>query len=703
MCSRVGAEQTDPSSLELISLEGHFVLSRRIQNTPVTQYTNESAAVSEVIGTLILVGVVMIGIVLVGLLLLSQPPPTKVPHFNALISNQSKNIYILHKGGDALISGEYQILVDGVDQTSSFVSNGDEPWSVGETLSYLSATMPQKVVIVHSPGRESSTVIMGSDLNPILTVPLHPPIPPSIDWSSFPDFGNVTTTFQFSDSTTGANITSYYWDFNDANTSTLQFPPAHAFPCNTGDSCSYSISHSATDSGGTDWEATSWLNRSAAVTIYKNLTPTITFTQDRTFGPAGFLSVNFAATQYGAIKVDSWSWDFGDTGTSSSEDPSHTYTTQGIYTVTLTATNYTLGVTMVTKSGLIQVTAPWYSCSWAYRKNITLNKTAVAADLTYFPVLVSLAADADLAADAQNDGDDILFTSSDGTTKIPHEIENFAGGTGLLVAWVNVSSLSSSANTTIFMYYGAAGGSQQDPAHVWDSNYKGVWHYNNNLLDSTSNNNDGANTGTANLVAGKIDRARSSDGSNNWVQMTQTASINNLFAAGGSFEAWIYTTNAGENNPYGGYIADKSSSYTGTNGWMFGVQSGINLSFGKGFSVANGNWSTAKGTISRNVWQHVVVTYDSSNIANNPTMYINGTAKAVTIMKAPSGVASSDAANNMRTFNAVFGNARDFSGYIDEARASKTIRTASWITTEYTNQDSPSRFHYLMPEEGWTC
>jgi PKD repeat protein len=34
-----------------------------------------------------------------------------------------------------------------------------------------------------------------------------------------------------------------------------------------------------------------------------------------------------------------WSWDFGDTGTSSDQHPSHQYTTAGVYTVSLTATN----------------------------------------------------------------------------------------------------------------------------------------------------------------------------------------------------------------------------------------------------------------------------------------------------------------------------------------------------------------------------
>ena len=34
-----------------------------------------------------------------------------------------------------------------------------------------------------------------------------------------------------------------------------------------------------------------------------------------------------------------WSWDFGDAGTSGDQHPTHQYTTPGTYTVSLTATN----------------------------------------------------------------------------------------------------------------------------------------------------------------------------------------------------------------------------------------------------------------------------------------------------------------------------------------------------------------------------
>ncbi len=50
----------------------------------------------------------------------------------------------------------------------------------------------------------------------------------------------------------------------------------------------------------------------------------------------------------------SWSWTFGDGGTSSSQSPSHSYTTSGVYTVALTATNAT-GSNTLTRTNYVTV------------------------------------------------------------------------------------------------------------------------------------------------------------------------------------------------------------------------------------------------------------------------------------------------------------------------------------------------------------
>ncbi|NIM51496.1 MAG: PKD domain-containing protein, partial [Gemmatimonadales bacterium] len=49
------------------------------------------------------------------------------------------------------------------------------------------------------------------------------------------------------------------------------------------------------------------------------------------------LTVSFTDLSTGS--PTSWSWDFGDTGTDAVQNPSHTYTAAGSYTVSLTAYN----------------------------------------------------------------------------------------------------------------------------------------------------------------------------------------------------------------------------------------------------------------------------------------------------------------------------------------------------------------------------
>ena len=173
----------------------------------------------------------------------------------------------------------------------------------------------------------------------------------------------------------------------------------------------------------------------------------------------------------------------------------------------------------------------WFDQDWQFRKAVVVQSSQVTAVLTDFPVLVNLASDAELSASAQDDGDDIVFTSSDGVTKLSHEIEKFCGGvitpscpadTGELVAWVKVPYLSSGADTTIYMYYGnATVGNQEDVANVWDSNFKAVWHLKEELAgvgnvdlykDSTANANHGDDNVSAAGQGGQIDGGQAFDG-----------------------------------------------------------------------------------------------------------------------------------------------------------------------------------------------
>ena len=183
-----------------------------------------------------------------------------------------------------------------------------------------------------------------------------------------------------------------------------------------------------------------------------------------------------------------------------------------------------------------QAAPDWYDTSWVYRKQITIDHNNVPSTLTNFPVLINRT-DVDWKDTAngghvaQLDGGDILFTASDGTTKLAHEIEKYTPTTGELVAWVQVPSLSAVTDTEIYIYYGNAGCADQwDINGTWDSDYKMVQHLqetSGDHLDSTQYGNDGTpHGGVIQGTAGKIDGADDFDGVDDHIACGNDTSLN---------------------------------------------------------------------------------------------------------------------------------------------------------------------------------
>ena len=73
-------------------------------------------------------------------------------------------------------------------------------------------------------------------------------------------------------------------------------------------------------------------------TVSTGCGPFVDFAADVTNGCTG-LTVSFTDLSSGIPNMTAWSWDFGDNGTSTSQNPTHTYNSTGLFTVSLTATN----------------------------------------------------------------------------------------------------------------------------------------------------------------------------------------------------------------------------------------------------------------------------------------------------------------------------------------------------------------------------
>ncbi len=151
----------------------------------------------------------------------------------------------------------------------------------------------------------------------------------------------VGASVGFTDDSTGS-VTSWAWDFGDGATSTDQNPShAYALPG------TYTVALTVTGPGGSDTATQTDL-------IAVSAGPTADFTASTTTGLAP-LDVDFTDLSTGAPA--SWAWDFGDGGTSTQQNPTHTYAAAGTYTVKLTVTG-TCGVDSLVGTGMIEVTAP---------------------------------------------------------------------------------------------------------------------------------------------------------------------------------------------------------------------------------------------------------------------------------------------------------------------------------------------------------
>ncbi len=199
-------------------------------------------------------------------------------------------------------------------------------------------------------------------INGTSSCPIHNFIATNItygDWVIMNNFsanrtlGSSGTPIKFTDLSTGEpyGYTTWLWGFGDGSTSAQQNPVY-----------SYSSLGLYTVSLTTSLVANSSVTNTTVKTGYINITSTISdppvaaFSGTPTMIAMGSL---VAFTDASTNNPTSWLWNFGDSISSTLKNPTHTYSTIGNYTVSLSATNaYGTGTT--TKTNYIWVKSPGY-------------------------------------------------------------------------------------------------------------------------------------------------------------------------------------------------------------------------------------------------------------------------------------------------------------------------------------------------------
>jgi hypothetical protein len=364
-------------------------------------------------------------------------------------------------------------------------------------------------------------------------------------------------------------------------------------------------------------------------------------------------------------------------------------TTNGSFTITATGANPSTATVNV--SVTVNSASGTWPNGYSYAGTITVSYLKVPnTNQSNFAVLVSgtypaLATIANGGQVTNSNGYDILFTSdAAGMQPLPFERAIYSPTTGQVVFWVQVPTLSSTANTVFYVFYGNAAVTT-DPSNktgTWDSYYAGVWHLDNDaantlVSDSSSQGNNGTAAADTNTktTTGVVGSALSFNGSTDLV----TTSV----VSGKTFtwEAWV-NSSVMTSGRYQSILTLAGSSYMLMD--LYGGADSLWSSDGLGGATLGGTG------LANNTWYHVVFVRSGDSSASGYTMYVNGVLKGQT----SSGVWSSTADLTMGARLDTAG--QNLDGVLDEVRVSSTVRSANWIATEYNNQSSPATFYSIV-------
>lgn len=181
---------------------------------------------------------------------------------------------------------------------------------------------------------------------------------PNADFTANPTDVCALTPVNFTDQSTG-NVDQWFWQFGDGGTSTGQNP-----------------SYVYSDTGYFSVTLIVWSNGCADTLRVNNMIhirPPI----------AKFITGNNCVDKYNrdfvdqSIGAEGWFWNFGDGNTSSAQNPSHTFTVPGSYTVSLTITNGTCSNSIVQTIKVVDEKADFNADKTEFCKGTAANFTTI--------------------------------------------------------------------------------------------------------------------------------------------------------------------------------------------------------------------------------------------------------------------------------------------------------------------------------------
>ena len=374
---------------------------------------------------------------------------------------------------------------------------------------------------------------------------------------------------------------------------------------------------------------------------------------------------------------------------------------------------------------------------------VSLN-SVISNDLSDFPVLIKFTHN-DLKQANESEGRDFVFTLSDGTTKLSHEIESYDNATGEIIAWVNFPTLAAASSADIYIYYkGNTVGFNS--ADVWNDDYVLVWHLNQTsdgtageFSDSTGNGNDGRGGGGTKVgynaariphdTDGQIGAGQelkgpttTGNGEGTGDMIWTNSVIQGMPSRDVTIELWVGDIVNGPDNA-NNYLYNDLVSFCTThtndanNKWsnhlnlwrsgnvkMKAVNDFYVSTADPGHPVDNNNPASFTN------WNHIVAVYnlkDADGTQGNSQLYINGVLvkeenrsghlnrviQTSDLRMVLGGDVDGINGNNCAKVN------NELKGKVDELRISSGLKTADYAAATYFNQGDPSTYLSLGTQE----
>lgn len=362
---------------------------------------------------------------------------------------------------------------------------------------------------------------------------------------------------------------------------------------------------------------------------------TVNYTANPTTGIAP-LAVTFQNTSTG--NVTGWQWDFGDSTTSTAQNPVKVYGSPGTYTVSLTA-----GTLTQTKQNFIQVAAP---AALPPVAAFTATPTSGTA-----PLVVNFT---DNSSGSINNWQWDFGDGAASTLQAPSHTYNT---TGNYTVTLNVSGPGGSSTKSGSVSV-TAGGSGGNPSSSNPSGLVAAYGFEEvsgaTVVDASGKGNHGQKQYTKRITNGRFGKALSLDGVSSLITVNDSDSLD--LTTGMTLEAWVYNT--ATTADWGALLWKDTTDGKDGVYYLYGTSP----SYGPFAGLGSSQDVTGTANFPTNTWVHLAATYDGQY----QRLYVNGEQVSARAQQGAISKSTGVLRIGADTWAGDWGDC--FKGYIDEVR-----------------------------------